>query len=144
MTVFRLPGRFGTTPPVDLPFLIARSRDLMQEIEAAERHVANLKADLRSVEATANQAGLGDDLRAALAPPPEPPPVPMVRIKALRNYRATFTGGRYGPEEYSGAAGSIVDIPQALLRQLRGRVEPVAPDTEIRGRPLEPWMQTDD
>ena len=142
--VWQVAAVFGRKPVVNLPFLIARSRELTAEIQSVGTHLENLRADLRSVEATANQAGLGDDLRAALAPPPEPPPVPMVRIKALRNYRATFSGGRYGPEEYSGAAGSIVDIPQALLRQLRGRVEPVAPDTEIRGRPLEPWMQTDD
>ena len=140
--VWQVAAVFGRKPVVNLPFLIARSRELTAEIQSVGTHLENLRADLRSVEATANQAGLGDDLRAALAPPPEPPPVPMVRIKALRNYRATFSGGRYGPEEYSGAAGSIVDIPQALLRQLRGRVEPVAPDTELRGIPLEPWMDT--
>src|SRR5499427_10118351 len=63
-----------TLPFANLPFLIARSRELMQEIQGVETHLENLRADLRSVEATADAAGLGADFRAALAPPREAEP----------------------------------------------------------------------
>jgi len=86
-------------------------------------------------------ARLRAEFVAALAPPKEPEPIPHTRVRAIKNFKVTFDD-RYG--EYSAAAGSIVDIPTALLSKLKGRVEVVPPTTEIRGFSLEPWMATDD
>jgi hypothetical protein len=67
----------------------------------------------------------------------------MTRIRAMKPHRAMFRG-RYGPEEYSGGSGSVVDIPTELVPVLRGRVEVVPQTTEIRGVPLPPGTITDD
>lgn len=96
------------------------------------------------VETTAAAAGLAGKLAAALAPPAAAVPIPHTRIRALKAYRIVFRGGPHGAEEYSGPPGTINDIPTALLGQLKGRVEPAPPGSEIHGVPLEDWMRTDD
>jgi len=140
--VWQMSSMFGRKPVANLPFLVARSRELTQEIQSVETHLENLRTDLRSVEATADSAGLLADLRAALAPPKEPEPIPQTRVRALKAYKVIFNG-RYGPEEYSGAPTSVNDVPTQLLGRLKGRVQVVPPDTELRSRPLQEWMPTD-
>ena len=64
-------------------------------------------------------------------------------VKEGRAACKVAVNGRRGPEEYSGGLTSVNGIPTAILQKLRGRVEVVPPITELRGIPLEPWMQTD-
>ncbi len=142
--VWRASGVFGRQPTVDLAFLVARAKELTMQIQAAETHLASLRDSFRSVETIAEDAGLRADLVAALTPPAAPPPIPMTRIRALKAFKVTFTGGRHGPEEYSGGPGCINDIPTAMVSRLRDRVQVVPASTEVHSVPLQVWMSTTD
>ncbi len=140
--VWQIPAMWGRAPVANLGFLVARAKEVQQQLRSAEAQVQTFKEILASIEETADAAGLGTQLAEALAPPKEVEPIPHTRVLALKPYRATFRG-RYGSEEFSGAAGSINDIPTVLVATLRGRVAPAPPGSELRGIPLEPWMATD-
>ena len=121
-----------------MPFLITRARELRLALAAAETHAQNLRDDLAAVEETAATQGLAAKLAEALTPKGTEP-TPHTRIRAVKHFKAFFRG-----MEYSGASGTVNDLPTALLRDLKGRVEVVPPNTELVGLPLQPWMRTDD
>ena len=141
--VWMLPGVYGRKPAVTLDFLVAKAKEIERELRSVALHVEKLTADRLALDALADEAGLLGALERALAPEPVPPAVPTSRIRALKPYKVTFHG-RHGPEEYSGAPNSVNDVPTELVKQLKGRVEVVPLTVEILGRPLEPWMITDD
>ncbi len=92
--VWQLPAVFGRKPVVDLPFLLARSRELTLQLQAAETQVESLKADLRSVEATVDAAGLRAELAAARAP---------------RRNRRPFQPHASGPSRPTRSSSTVVD-----------------------------------
>jgi hypothetical protein len=120
---------------------VARARELSLEITGAERHLESLRTQRIELDALADEANLLGELERALAPPPVVPPTPMTRIKAIKHFKAIY-GGPRGAEEFSGAAGTVNDVPTELLRQLKGRVVPAERGAEIVGKPLESWMDT--
>ena len=69
--------------------------------------------------------------------------IPTTRIRATRAYKVLYRGPR-GAEWYSGGPGMVIDLPRELLAQVKGRVAPAPPGSEIHGVPLQEWMRTDD
>jgi hypothetical protein len=99
----------------------------------ADDVLATLQRDCEAARKT-------DTLNRLLHPPTPVVPVeaPTVRVKVLKPFRV-FIPNRYGEhEEHSAAPDSIVDVPKSALRDLRDRVERVAPGTTLRQIPLGP------
>ena len=93
---------------------------------------------LKSVRTVARASGVERVLDELLAPPPPPPPPePRVRCRVTQDYMVV-RAGKYGPEGFSGAAGSVVDLPVVIRRKLGALAEDVAPTTPISHRPLPP------
>jgi hypothetical protein len=130
--------------PMSPADLRARWHDAQQRIASAASVRAHAEQTLTLLREWAREDGLVKVLSELESPPPAPAGEAMVRVRALKAYKA-FHRMPWGESmECSGAAGSVNDLPRALLKKLADRVVEVAADTPVRAVPLKLGDATDD
>jgi hypothetical protein len=122
--------------------LAAHFRRWLDRDGAAKAMQATADGYMLEIRSAARAAGIERELNRVLTPPPPPPPEPRTPVRALRHYRLVRQGP-HGPQEFSGASGSVMDVPLEVRRKLGAFVEDVGPDVPIRGVPLEGSMVVD-